>query len=236
MLLDRIPRYTGSMARMLPVLVIIVIGLSLLFFGYGFFNAKNFELITERDCVSEDRLRGHLANMRPNLLVTSQKTINSSLKSQFGCIESVSLQKTYPSTLKVKVHSNLPIARFENSNFLLSSNGEVVEGSTSAKVPSVFPQSKLEKTVLASDPDVAFASAVIKGLKDSDFSVQSVRILGSENIVVYNSENAIAVFSAKMDIDLQIRSLQSVMAKSKIDAAKISKIDLRYTMPVVVFK
>lgn len=217
------------------MVIIVVVG-SLLFFGYGVFNVKSFEISTEKDCVKEEKLREDLISIKPNLLVSTAKSINVSLKNKYSCVDNVVVEKVYPSTLKVAVFSNLPIAKFENSNLLVDGNGQIVEGTASGKVPTIYPQSALEKSALGADGTVSFASGIIKSLKDSDFLVSNVRILDDENIVVYNSENAIAVFSSKVDLQRQIRSLQSVIAKSKIDAAKISKIDLRYTMPVVVFK
>lgn len=217
------------------MVIVVVVG-SLLFFGYGIFNVKSFEISTEKDCVKEEKLREDLISIKPNLLVSTAKSINVSLKNKYSCVDNVVVEKVYPSTLKVAVFSNLPIAKFENSNLLVDGNGQIVEGTASGKVPTIYPQSALEKSALGADGTVSFASGIIKSLKDSDFLVSNVRILDDENIVVYNSENAIAVFSSKVDLQRQIRSLQSVIAKSKIDAAKISKIDLRYTMPVVVFK
>ncbi len=73
-------------------------------------------------------------------------------------------------------------------------------------------------------------------LSRSDFSVSSIRIIENQTVAAYNFQDAVALFSPNKSLALQVDSLQQVLAKAKIDATKIQKIDLRYDNPTIVFK
>ncbi len=130
-----------------------------------------------------------------------------------------------------------PSVQIEGTNLYLAENGQVQDRSSSKKPLLYLDKSlKLAAGQKITDPQILFAAGVAAGLSKSDFSVASIRLLPSGDIAVYNPQNAIAVFSSGKDARNQIDSLQQVLAKAKIDAAKIVKIDLRFDQPVITFK
>ena len=86
------------------------------------------------------------------------------------------------------------------------------------------------------DQNLKYAALLANELAASDFQVASIRILDSQTIGIYNRQDTVAIFSLKKGAYNQLDSLQQVLAKSKIDATKIQKIDLRFDKPVVAFK
>lgn len=130
-----------------------------------------------------------------------------------------------------------PSVQIEGTNLYLAENGQVTDRSVSKK-PLLYIDKKIKAApnTVVTDPQILFAAKVASGLAKSDFSVASVRLLPSGDIAVYNPAGAIAVFSGAKDAKSQIDSLQQVLAKAKIDAAKITKIDLRFDQPVITFK
>lgn len=64
----------------------------------------------------------------------------------------------------------------------------------------------------------------------------TVRIVDANQIVVYSAKDISVIFSATKRASDQVDSLQLILAESKIDAAKIDKIDLRFAKPVVTYK
>lgn len=130
-----------------------------------------------------------------------------------------------------------PSVQIEDTNFYLAENGQVTDRAGSKK-PLLYIDKKIKisPNSVVTDPQVLFAAKIAGGLAKSDFSVASVRLLPTGDIAVYNPAGAIAVFSISKGAGDQIDSLQQVLAKAKIDAAKIVKIDLRFDQPVITFK
>ncbi|MBI2598847.1 hypothetical protein HYW40_01330 [Candidatus Curtissbacteria bacterium] len=130
-----------------------------------------------------------------------------------------------------------PVVQIEGTNLYLSKDGKILDGVT-AKLPVLFlPKDiKIAAGQMLTDPQVLFAAKIAGILEKSDFAAASVRLLDSHDIAVYNPQSAVAIFSQNKDLNLQIDSLQKVLAKAKIDATKIAKIDLRFDKPVVTFK
>ncbi|KKS04034.1 MAG: hypothetical protein UU56_C0011G0028 [Candidatus Curtissbacteria bacterium GW2011_GWA2_41_24] len=60
--------------------------------------------------------------------------------------------------------------------------------------------------------------------------------MGNDEVVIYNQQGQLAIFSSKKDKEVQVDSLQQVISKAKIESAKIAKIDLRFDKPVISYR
>ncbi|MBI3341797.1 hypothetical protein HY024_01610 [Candidatus Curtissbacteria bacterium] len=226
------------MSKMLPVLVIIGVLITIFIFLFDFLDFKNFNIQSEKDCITTQQATEIIKAQKPNLLFINKAEILNALRNKYHCVENANFEASFP-TLNIQIKNNLLVARLGDTNIYVNSNLRTMQqGTPSASVPTLYPQDtvppKPNQTI--SDKLTVFALNLIKALKDSDFTINNVRVLDAQNIIVYNPQNAIAVFSSQVDLKNQINSLQSVIAKSRIDATKISKIDLRFDKPVVVFK
>jgi len=224
------------MLKVLSILAFIVVLAALVIFASPLFNIKNVEAQTDNNCVSPASIKNS-GILGQNLLTFSTTNLVSSIKSKYSCAQELVVTKRYPSTLKVTIKTLFPLAKIDGTNFLISSQNLVSTGS-GAGLPVVFLADAIPLKVgtAIDDPQLLFVSHILSQLKDSDFSVSSIRVIDPGNIIVYNRENALVIFSSNQDLARQIGALQEVIAKSKIDATKIQKIDLRFDMPVIVFK
>lgn len=138
----------------------------------------------------------------------------------------------------VKVESGLAAAKIEGTNFFITSDGLVVEDSQNKGLPILFlPYGMAVNLGKRVDSKlVIFAVNLADGLSKTDFLAKNIRIISDDNIVFYNQEDMVVVFSSGKDRDSQIDSLQQVLAKAKMDASKIAKIDLRFDKPIIVYK
>ncbi len=129
------------------------------------------------------------------------------------------------------------VVQIDGTNLSLAQNGTVLP-KTNSKDPVLFlsKNTKLKQGDKVTDPQTLFAVNIAAQIAKSDFSAAGIRLLDLGDVAVYNTQNAIAIFTSRKDLSAQIDSLQQVLAKAKIDATKISKIDLRYNLPVITFK
>lgn len=116
-----------------------------------------------------------------------------------------------------------------DSNLAVTVNGQTLEAKAQDHtLPKIYASMDSQH--------IKYAATLASELETSDFQLASMRILDDETITIYNQQGAVAIFSLKKDEKSQISSLQQVLAKSKISATKIQKIDLRFDKPVVAFK
>lgn len=138
----------------------------------------------------------------------------------------------------VEVESSFAAAKIEGTNFFATSDGLVVEDSQNKNLPILFLPYGMAVNLgeRVSDKNIIFAVNLADGLSKTDFSAKNIRIIPNDNIAFYNQEDMVAIFSSAKDKDSQIDSLQQVLAKAKMDASKIAKIDLRFDKPIITYK
>jgi len=224
------------MLKVLPILAVVVVLITLGIFVSPLFNIKNVEVATDNKCVSPTVVK-NAGIVGQNLLTFSSTNLVDSIKSKYPCVQEVIARKGFPNNLKITIVSSLPVAKIDGTNFAISSQNTIVSSSGSA-LPAIFLQNLVALKIgsKVTDSQLLFVSNILNQLKDTDFIVSSVRVIDPGNIIVYNRENALAIFSSTVGLAGQISSLQEVIAKSKIDATKIQKIDLRFDKPIIVFK
>lgn len=159
--------------------------------------------------------------------------VTASIFAAAKTIPGMSTKKSVPP----QITSVEPSVQIEGTSLYLAENGQVLERASSKKPLLYLDKNiKIQAGQKLTDEQVLFAAKIASGLSKSDFTVAGIRLLDSRDIAVYSPQDAIAVFARDKDANLQIDSLQQVLAKAKIDATKISKIDLRFDKPVIIFK
>lgn len=224
------------MLKVLPILALVLVLTTLGLFASPLFKIKSLEVKTDNRCVSQSFVQ-NAGIIGQNLITFSPADLKSLIKNKYGCVQEMNVEKDFPNTLKVSITTALPLAKIDGTDFLISSQNIITSGSAEG-LPVVFLPNKIPLKVgnPVKDQQLLFVSNVLNQLKDTDFIVSSVRVIDPGNIIVYNRENALVIFSSQQDFLGQISSLQQVIAKSKIDATKIQKIDLRFDKPTIVFK
>lgn len=125
------------------------------------------------------------------------------------------------------------IVKIENTNLAIAVDGTI--SGSDKNLPQIFmPQNTAySEGVKLDEPHILGALSIVKLLAKSDFLPTSIRFTSDTDLAVYNQQGQIALFSTQKQPQTQVDSLQQVLAKAKIDASKIAKIDLRFNLPVV---
>lgn len=198
------------------------------------FKIKTVEL-SSGDCVRDDNLAKYYLSEK-NLILLNTSKLEAELKSEYSCAKALRLTKEFPSKLKIEIESQKPLLKIENSNLVLGDDGTISESTNQTLPTIVLPQ---EVNVVpgqkVEDARTLFAVQVAGLVLKTDFNTRNIRISDGD-VAIYDAGGLIVLFTPTKPAQAQVDSLQSILGKAKIDAAKIAKIDLRFDKPVVVNK
>ncbi|EKD57222.1 MAG: hypothetical protein ACD_57C00376G0002 [uncultured bacterium] len=193
--------------------------------------------IPNQSCLTSQNVLDTIGSSQ-NMLFISPAKLADALKSKYSCIGKIEITKNYPSRLQLDVQAKEPVVKIEGTSLAVTEDGYIVEDVKDAERPILFPPPnvKMASGEKVTDLTVAFAIHLAAQLLKSDFLPANIRIISPQEIAVYNQQSAVAIFTAKEEVTNQVDSLQQVISKSKIDSAKIAKIDLRFDKPVISYK
>lgn len=222
--------------RLLPILAFIVVcvgvGSALLLL-----KVKDISLLSEKPCFSQDQFLKEINILDKPLILVSESDLTSQVKKKFSCIADLKVSKKFPSTLVLDYKGKVPVARIDGSENQLTVDGLVIKATTGTLIPVIFLPSEqnIQLNQQVSDPRILLSLQLADLLAKSDFAPSNIRFV-NQTITIYNQQEAIAIFSTEKPALEQINGLQQVLAKAKIDSKKISKIDMRFNNPIIVFK
>ncbi len=224
-------------------LVVLVLGLLVggfyLIFKSDFLVIKkvNCEVIDKTSIADEKRwceeaerlLRGR------NIMSTNSTTVVGKLSDKFLPIGEVTLKKKYPQTVLVQIAERKPIARIcppGGLEFLVDKKGVVFSETT--------PETKdLRKIILELEAPLSVGQTVgedtILLILLEDPQIRSIKYTGQEGIEVQAEENLTVLFSREKDLESQIRALQMIVKKYRIEGKRLKQVDLRYEQPIVKY-
>src|SRR3989338_5198584 len=222
-----------------PALILAVIILIIVFalFYSPLFKVQKIDISQNQNCLATQDIFDELKNSK-NLFFISKRKLENTLKSKYSCIGTLEIKKIFPSKLQVNIAPKEPVVKIEGTSLMITDDGQVVEGILAKDKPIIFLPSDV-KVVLGqkiSEKTIIFAVQVTSKLLKSDFLPVNVRIVGNDEVVIYNQQGQLAIFSSKKDKEVQVDSLQQVISKAKIESAKIAKIDLRFDKPVISYR
>lgn len=219
------------MTKVLPVLVLFIFAPAIFLFS-PIFEVRNFG-INNQDCIKEEQVEKIIQNK--NFFLIDEKKLAENLQSQFICVAQVTVKKRFPKTLKIEVAIKQPVAKIEGSNSFATEDGYLT--SSDKNLPLLYLPSQVRSQInqKISDKDALFALKLASLLIKSDYNVVAIRIVKEKEIVTYDHQGIVAIFTGEKSADLQVDSLQQVLSLSKINSAKITKIDLRFDKPIVTF-
>lgn len=221
-----------------PVILIFTICLIFLFSLFNIFIVKNVTVSEKDACVERENLINEAGILKKSVFLINAGTISNHLLKKFKCLENVEVLIQIPSSVEIKYYGVKPVARVDSSNLFLTSGGLAIIAQTSENNLPVFflPQGiEVSEGAKITDPNSILALEIINLLLKSDFIPTNVRIV-NDSITVYNQQDTVVIFSTKKKAETQSDSLQKVLAKVKMEPKKISKIDLRFDDPIIVFE
>lgn len=199
---------------------------------------RQIEIIQSQDCLDPKTTLSEAGVSNKLIFLVSEDMVTQELTKKHGCIGKLKVKKNLPSKLKLELEIAQPLVKIENTNFSLTGEGWVFESSGGSQLPSFYLGTDigLQPGTRVNDETIIFVLTIAKGLSKSDFSAVNLRIVDESSIAAYEREGLVAIFSSKKDANFQLDSLQQVLALAKIDGTKITKIDLRFDKPVIVYK
>lgn len=225
---------------MIKLFTLLLIGLLTLGISLWYFSkVKNIEFVNNYGCLNEEDFSGIFNLKNFSLLLINTNQLGERIKNEFQCAEGLKIEKIYPSKLKITLPEIQIVAKIPDSSLAINSEGRVVNLlSDTPNLPTVdFPKIKelmVDQTV--QDTGALFVIYLARALAKTDYTVQSVRLVDPSTAAAYAREDLVVLFSKNKDLELQVNSLQQVLARAKIDESKISKIDLRFDKPVIESK
>lgn len=82
----------------------------------------------------------------------------------------------------------------------------------------------------------SFKDQIKAALDPAVFEIKSFKDLDDYSVEASSSSGVTAIFSNQVDVSSQVSSLQTLLVKSRIEAKKIKKIDLRFNKTVVEYE
>ena len=173
-----------------------------------------------------------------NLIFFQAQTFAQNIKDQFVCVDTIGLERKFPSTVIIDIKSKEPVALIAETQSQVTKDGLLIDADYKVQIPTVFlPKDfTLDPNKKITDEDVLTALEITDNLLKSDFVPSTVRIIDKQKIAVYSSKDILVIFSSDKDPSSQVDSLQAILAEAKIDATKIDKIDLSFEKPVISYK
>ena len=165
-----------------------------------------------------------------NILLFNAYNLTENLKSQLTCVDSLDVIKRYPSTVIVQKTVQTPVANIEGTNYQVNKTGLIWEKASQNTLPVIFLPSEVSINIDQNIKDrrVLTALDITSSLLKSDFVPKSIRFVENNDIVIYDTNEIMVVFSSEKDPKSQVDSLQLILSETKINPTKIYKINFLF--------
>lgn len=217
---------------------ILFVCFSILFSLFYVFIVRNITISQNNACVNTEDLTKEIGILGKSIFLININSLSDQILKKFPCIEKADINIKIPSTVEITYFGQKPVVRIDSSDLFLTSGGLAVIASLSENNLPVFflPEGiEAKEGAKISEPNSILALEIINFLLKSDFVPTNVRIV-NDSITVYNQQDSVVIFSTKKKAETQSDSLQKVLAKVKMEPQKISKIDMRFDNPIIVFE
>ena len=200
------------------------------------FKVSHVQINQNQDCLTQTEILSQTTKV--NLIFLSKDKLTQKLKSQYSCLEGITIVKKFPYTLEVNIKVKTPVVRIEGTNFYATADGLIISDSDFPGLPTLyFGRNQDLKLGQKITDQVALNTLKLAAyLLKSDFAASSIRLISPDEIVAYSKTDYLAIFTSQKELGLQVDSLQAILAQSKIEPSKIAKVDLRFSKPVITYK
>ncbi len=157
----------------------------------------------------------------------------SQIGHRFLPVGEVKITRKYPQTVLVQISERKPLAKVGppgGQEFLVDDEGAVFS--------QVTPETEnLRKITLELEDGASvgqtISSDIVFLIRLEEPKIASIKYIDQGGIEVQAGENLTILFSRQKSIEAQIRSLQMIVKKYKIEGKQLQQVDLRYEQPVV---
>lgn len=228
-------------------LILVILGILIAVLRADFFKVTFIDCQKGEFACSEQDIAFFNELLGKNIFLVSENELTKNIELKDLSLEKVWIGKKLPNRLLIKLQPRKPVAILvtQKGNFLVDETGFVFS--------STIPQNQNLPTILVQTPQsVTLGITVEENIKKS---LELTKMLQSfflpfeklavekDDLIVYSSD-FVATFSNSKDFSTQISSLQLIFQSSKIKRQndsplrqdkKITKIDLRFDKPLVIF-
>ena len=232
-------RFSGNWTKIYWVIPILFVS-SLVFvvFKWGLLNITQVEISNSQlECTDETQIRNSTNIIGHNVFLINFENIKKNLKAKFICIRNVDLSLVFPNKIKIKISGRQPVA-----TLMLLQNKEA---SSSSILENIATPSAMESqdAYLIKDVNLSLGKEPEgDNTKNSLKILDKVKTFGLDVKTSVVLDNFFIIFSYPRVIfllddrvDVQIASLQLILAEAKIDLKELEFIDLRFDKPIVKF-
>ncbi len=222
---------------------LVLLGVGLLVGGFYLVFKSDFFIIKKVNCQVKDKTsvadekrwceQAKRSAIGQRIFLLKEQAIAGEIRKKFLPVGDVVFKKKYSQTVVVQISERKPIAKISRPGgleFLVDKEGVIYS--------EVQPEWQgLKTVVLELGSELALgqtidANIVLLILLEEPW-VSSVKFAGQTGIEVKGDEELTIFFSREKDLAGQIRSLQTVLQKYKIEGKSLKQVDLRYEQPVV---
>ncbi len=246
---------SGFFILLIPILIFFSIKI-------GLFTIKQVEIeAKDIECGSENQFKDSLNLYGQNYFLLDPAKIESTLKRKFICIKTVTTKKYLPGKVILQILNRQPTALLLTLKEKQASSSSLIENIATPEASQIQDSYKIDSEGLIFSKDVNGLSAPEIYLYDPKISLgkkldgeligNSLRILEkiktfginvqkswiSDDFFIINPDisNPKLIFNLNGDINIQLASLQLILAEAKIDLMELKFIDLRFDKPIVKF-
>lgn len=177
------------------------------------------------------------------MLLLSEKHVADDLQKRNPAIQTISVARVFPSTLKIKIATRKPLAALHVSDegvFLLDRDGIVLSRQQNyvgnlprVKYYQTFSYKQFQVGDAIDYKDIITALYFIDQLNGFGYPSKHIDIDGLYMIRLVVSEDKLFFVTSEKDIAIQIYQLKELLRQFKIQGKDFKTIDLRFDKPVI---
>ncbi|MBU0999921.1 FtsQ-type POTRA domain-containing protein [Patescibacteria group bacterium] len=243
-------------------LVGLIIAVVILIDRSGFFHIRQIEVSGDKiDCANTDQLKNESGLYGQNFFFLNDKQLLESLKEKFVCIRIATVGRMIPDKVKLQIISRKPAAILLKTrekqaslssliNNVATSEASVAQDSYIVDDEGVVFSKSIDNLdipeIYIDDSEIVIGKRfknnlinhslkIIEGIKKFGVTVNKSWIAEGFFIVNPDTVDPKIIFRLNDQIDIQLASLQLILAEAKIDFRELIFIDLRFDKPIVRF-
>ena len=211
-----------------------------LFFANQFFLIKNIEIVSDK----KFSLTNKKELINKNLIFANRDKIAKKIIKENFPIEIATVEKIWPSTLKISISFYEPcISMVVNNGFFeLSCDGRILK--KTKDVPQYLPvinyYQKLNSGSFQTGDwidyeDIKKVLFFVQRLKEINLTALTIDIKGQDMLVFNLIDGKQIIFSNSKDNNTQNYQLELIIKQFKIEGKEFKKINLRFNKPIISF-
>lgn len=252
-------KFSKIIFLLLPILLFLAF---FLIFRSGLFSIKQIQIQGDKiSCATGDQIKNESGLLGQNFFLLNNKRLQLALKTKFVCIKNAVVSRFVPDKVKLEIEARKPAAVLLSLKEKQASTSSLIENTATPEAEAVKDYFLVdsEGVVFSKSTDDSnipkiyiYDQGIVMGKQlENSLINNSIKILDrirTFNVIVKKSWIAEGFFIVNPDtsdpkiifrlndqIDIQLASLQLILAEAKIDLREFTFIDLRFNKPVVRF-